>query len=301
MSRAAAFQQKKGPTDEEIKAQIRKESGSRRFGKELNKLLQAQPSKNPLALEFKLKNKNNEDGAEYGTEDIVAEEYQEQLVPVGIPRVSRRASVPPPPPPPKKVDLEDSTITTNMKDLSVQSTGEVVMKPPPPGAVPPPHNITEELSTTTEATTVTSVPFSSPWTYVFEGEEFPYYWNIETNETTFETPDGYTGAKYSAQEWITTTDGEETAFTITADMWQEVIIDGSSDTNYVNMVTGATRSDRPHGTVYIISTPADSGLEQEETWQEYLAEDGYTYYYNNNTGESVYDRPKGLSTIYEHA
>lgn len=275
------FTQKKGPTDEEIKASISKESSKRRFAKELTKTMNHEPGANPFAAEMHLRAKHNMHGGAGNDEEhshehvscdweLVPQEggppyywnkltgettYEKPEVMTGL------AFKPPPPPPPMRLVGID--------------------KPPPPADTDVTYNTAET------AYSGGGEDSSGAWTYVYENEPNPYYWNTVTNETTFDRPAEYvdpnTGDSSSSGE---------------ADLvyWQEIVDDNSGELSYVSLTDGSSRADRPlHGVVMIVVTD-DEG--EEVHWQECVSDnDGSIYYKNPTTGEETAERPDGMSLI----
>lgn len=277
LARAAAFQPKPTKTDEEIKQTVQKASKERKFKRQLNKALESNPDQNTVALELGLKNKIIHgfvpDAPEYDPMNTYIDKNWEIVHQEGGPpyywnRKTNETTYDPP--------------TVNM-DINT---------PPPP----PPRHLPGLGSGPVK---------KSPWVYVYENEETPYFWNTETNDTTFDQPEDYVEehAAESAVECAEEATGESSATV----MWQESI-DENGEYSYFNIHTGETVLERPNGTLIIVLQNENG---EEENWHEKVYEGGdetpedelslqqendaigMVFYQNILTGEIKVDKPEG--------
>lgn len=290
MSRAAAFQQKKGPSDDEVRQQVKKNSQKKNFGNKLNRLLKEDPTKNPLAMELGLRGRAGNE-TRFGDEDYYEEgEDNEDNGP-------SQPTFKPPPPPPKRLP----------------GMGGPPPPPPPPpksgdSAPPPPPPPPKKKE-------------PSPWYYVCENEPVPYYWNTATNETTLQCPPEYDGQIYSAAIYSVPKDApqeEEDAYQQTTTdesannqqepeeeqqatqvYWFEYTADDTGEVYYQsNTEEPVVVYERPEGDVYIICENEETA--QEEHWMEAWDEDNNAMTYRNyTTGDVVFDRPIGSVMIIQ--
>lgn len=261
LARSAAFQQKKEPSLEEIKDVINKESQKRRFGNELNRTLQAQPGKSSVFLELMLKNK-------YA--GIIEEKEPDQ-------------------PSQSNETIDNSLRTFNLppQQLLAIPAGLKLRAAP----VPRRESIIAIQKMDKAVKDVVGIE-RSPWYYVVEGEETPYFWNVLTNETTFDRPDNYIeGNVYKAPPDSTTVSATTTNSDVSTDavLWQEETED-NGEISYLNLSTGVSRQDRPVGPAVVVVQTEEGG---EEDWQVMDASSGSVYYRNSHTGEERADRPLG--------
>jgi hypothetical protein len=171
----------------------------------------------------------------------------------------------PPPPPPSAVVTEE--------DVQV----EVVVEP------------VEPIEEVVEAAVAEDVPVvsESKWYYV-EDPNTPYYWNIETNETTLEAPPEYDGKIYGA-------DGQAETTATNSVSWQEEY-DENGEVFYRNLANeNEFTRERPEGGVVYVNTVDEEG--NTSSWQEYYDESGQPYYFNAVTQESTYDKPVGTTIL----
>ncbi len=147
------------------------------------------------------------------------------------------------------------------------------------------------------------------WVYVDDGKESAYYWNMITNETTYDQPSDFDGLVYSEdvlrafqkqyQEIMgkDINSGESSVGNAilpnVSEMWQ-VGLDDEENYYYYNMQTEETTYDRPGGTLFISCIDENK---QECHWQESYDEEGNPYYYNMWSGESQWDMPTGTMYI----
>jgi len=305
-----------------VKLSIQKASKQRKFGRELNKVLKQQPGANPFATELRLKGKTSEDDSSNGSalrrssmgsvweivEQIGGRPYYWNRVTneTTYDPPSMIGDIPLPPPPPPKYLLPGITSVQSLHPTA-ETTEEFVT-----------HTTYDYASHTTEAEEDVLPTPTSSWVLVQEPN--PYYWNTETNETTFELPlgveitpyiaptvtdsDYYEGEIVSQQEDQQYSDGNEEVISVeSSQMWQE-ITSPSGETVYLSLVNGDSRVDKPEGVTIIITD--DDGVDGggESHWQECIGEDEdggglYYYYQNMATGEMRADRPVGLAMIAE--
>lgn len=267
-----------------MKAQVQKESQKRNMGKKLNRLLAQEPGKNPFALELGLKGKSNNEKADY-----VYNESDWELVedpgqrPYYWNRVTHQTTYddpaefgvpkPPPPPPPKML-----------------LAGLPGMVPPPPAA-PAAAQVAEE-----QEEEEVPAPAKSSWVYVCRDEPNPYYWNMETNETSFEPPEAWDGTIYGEESSSNAQEGEAEAEAGTTSqiIWQEQLNE-NGEYVYYNTVDESYSTERPVGQV-IIAVIGEDG--SEVNWQEYY-QDEEVAYMNLTTGEVVTYRPEGTTLILQ--
>eukprot|EP01039_Chlorochromonas_danica_P000037 gene37-40_t len=304
LSRAALFQQKKGPSDEEMKAQIQKESASRRFGKQLTRQLEAGP-KQVLASA-----KVEEGGGEgVGGSGSMGEGWKPPPPPpVRLVMPNRPPpppppallaptwSAPPPPPPPRGPPAPSSTVDHPPEESSGndQLLDELEQDAVAVEAV---EDVVEAAAETVEPTTTqqTTASFTG-WVYVYENETSPYYWNMHTNDTTFEPPSQWHGELYINGVVVPPKQSDsfaeaelESGQTI---LWQEAFTE-SGEVYYLNTQDGSTSWERPPGDVYIVANDGDV----EENWQEYRSEQGPPYYVSLSTGAASATKPVGTTII----
>lgn len=145
------------------------------------------------------------------------------------------------------------------------------------------------------------------WVYVDDNKEPAYYWNMITNETTYEQPADFDGLVYSEEvlkafqqqyaKIIGEYDGGNAVNAIlpnVSEMWQVGLTEDKEHYYYYNMQTEETTYERPDGTLYI-SCVDDSNNEYH--WQECYDEEGNAYYYSMSTEESQWDLPIGTMYI----
>jgi hypothetical protein len=105
------------------------------------------------------------------------------------------------------------------------------------------------------------------WQCLFdEGSGKNYYFNVVTSETTWEVPQ--------------------------VTPWQEMLDESSGKMYYYNTETGESSWDAAvlsHSSYTEPDVSASAVLPDD--WVEAVTEDGYTYYYNESTGVTTYDRP----------
>jgi hypothetical protein len=321
------FTQKKGPSDEEVIEQIKKEEGKRKITRTLNRLLREDPNENPLALEFSLKNgatlphhndnASHDDDWELVEEDGVASYYW-----------NRRTNV--------------STYDNPFESSTSQSSSH----PPPPPPPPPPR----QLVGLGEKKEIYWVKVTPP-----DGSQI-YYWNKQTEEATLDEPEEYLeideetttptvppdeneteGDINEYQEEIDTENSLVDALSDAVDVgegsravrgdvavdeiqphemgktWEEVIDSDSGEISYVYQTDEGeiiTRIDRPDGVVYIVVPPFtdEDGIEHErQSWEEVTSLEidemgndlDIVYYKNLTSGDVVTERPLGQVIIVE--
>jgi hypothetical protein len=309
LNRANAFQQKKGPSDEEVKAAVHKASDQRKFGRQLNNALKNEPGKNAFALELGMKNRLGNDGAhshESSPWELVTQAGEQPYywnkvtneTTFDKPDDLNASAPPPPPPPPRRLP--------GMQPPPPLQPNQVVRPPPPqPQFTPPPPKFVPPPPAGAVVPEPEPEPVRSDWVYVFENEPSPYYWNTETDETTFDRPDAYI-APWTAGAESTATEQEDEEESAPSDldlslMWQEVEEPSSGETQYVNMASGEVRKEQPNGTLVLVVV---NSAGEEDNWQvcvyegeedsEHDAGDfGTIYYQNMRTGELSDDRPDG--------
>lgn len=276
LSRAAAFQQKKTASDEEVRNQVKQNSQKRNFGRKLNRLLKDDPNQNPLALELGLRGRAGNE-TRYGDEDYYDEDNEE------ADGITAQLNFKPPPPPPKKL---------------------VGMGAPPPPPPPPPKSGGSGLPPPPPPPPKKE---PSPWYYVCENEPVPYYWNTATNETTMECPAEYDGQIYSAT--IYSVPKEEVTSEYTYEnapaqqmFWFQYVAEDSGEIYYQSNTEEATVIfEQPEGEVYIVCQNEETG--QEDHWLEQFNEEtGCNQYTHYSSGEVVMERPIGslmiVQTVY---
>ncbi len=263
MSRVALFQPKKGPSDEEVRQQIQKESSDRKFCQKLDKLLLVGP-KTPISG-----GERNEHETDRGN----------QPSPFASP--VRLPIVPPPPPLPKPASNSQSPSAP--QPPSAQYEPEVVLEPKPKPEPEP------------------DIPAFSGWVYVFENELSPYYWNMNTNTTSFTKPPDYTGELYindavvrpQESEGVVVHDQQPVVI-----VWQALVRD-DGELYYLNIAECSISTDRPIGDVFIVTQGVEG---DEETWQECVTEDNgvdSVCYINLATDEATTMRPAGITIIVQ--
>lgn len=272
-----------------MKLSVQKASKQRKFGRELNKLLKNQPSdKSPLATELQLKSIYGEGGAI--NQDIgqgkmrrsslssVWEKVEQQG---GCPyywnRVTNETTYdpppleedalapPPPPPPPPKYQLPGlGTGVRGSDSQSVELEAEEA-----------------EAHEATATTVETAASFGADedgdgdgesrncWKLVRESEELEYYWNTHTNETSYSLPEGVSYTEYS-----------ETA-------QGEIVIDGGGE-------IGSESESHEAGAALTASL---GGKSPTSMWQEIATPDGEVVYMNLVNGDSLTERPAGVTII----
>lgn len=283
LARANMFQQKKGPTDEEIKQKIQKESQERKFERKLNKVLSTNPDKNPLATELAMRGKAVE---------------VEKVAQSGITESDSANKPPPPPPPPQRVKVMIKPEENEIQQNESPSTNE---------------------TTENESSKASSAYVFSGWVYVFENEVTPYYWNVNTNETSFYAPKEYKGELYTsngivypentnggentseASEVTAANDlGDESASNQQVVLWREVSNEETGEIYYVNTADESlVVIDRPLGDVFITSMKVineETGETAEENWQEFVNEDTVMYR-SLLTDEIVAEKPIGITIV----
>lgn len=269
---------------------MKKESQKRNFGRKLNKLLNEDPDKNPLAAEIGLRGKaGNQNKAEATPEDWELVEEPGQR-PYYWNKVTNETTYdnpietnfkPPPPPPPMRLPG--------------------MMQPPPPAT---PKVVVEP----TEVYQINEAPEESQpeppfepetvgdenWVYVCENEPNPYYWNIVTNETSFTVPSGFTGKIYSTNTNSNTenslSENNQAGDTL---IYQETLNE-NGEVIYVNSVDGSVIEYRPEGQLIVVQID-ETG--QEINWAEYYDEEGIPYYYNTASEEMIREKPIGSIMI----
>jgi hypothetical protein len=283
LNRAAMFQQKKGPTEEEVRKQIQRESQKRIVSRKLNRALQEDSGKNPFALELSLKGKTHDQKSNYVNKvsdwEIVEDPGQR---PYYWNRVTNETSY----------------------DAPVDQNHDRALPPPPPRMLPmanmTPLPIPERIEENADENenendqTEQQISESAPgkWYYVCENEPNPYYWNIETNETSFEIPEGYDGAIYSTDA-VGESATEEESFSSQI-IWQEQVNE-DGEYYYLNTSDGSVSYVKPIGQLYIAVVDEEGN---EFNWQE-INDGENLYYYNVTTGESVYEPPAGTTLIVQ--
>eukprot|EP01040_Poterioochromonas_malhamensis_P002733 gene2733-2910_t len=293
LNRAAAFQQKKGPSDDEVRQQVTKNSQKQNLSRKLNRLLKEEPGHNPLALELNLKGKASNSKGEY-VGNASDWEYVEDpgQRPYYWNRVTHETTYDPPdetgrpkppPPPPPRMMLPG-------------------MQPPPPPRPPVViEEVTEEANEVTEDDTELEEPIpvpqkKSPWVYVVINEPNPYYWNPETNETSFQEPTGYEGAIFGQTDPQTSEqihEEEHEGIESSQIIWQEQINE-AGELIYVSAEDGSVLTERPEGQLVVVLLDEEGN---EVHWQEY-SEDGVNIQYiHAPSGEILNERPEGGTTL----
>jgi hypothetical protein len=146
------------------------------------------------------------------------------------------------------------------------------------------------------------------WVYVDDNKEPAYFWNMITNETTYEQPEDFDGLVYSEEvlkafqkQYIDIMGIEEGNKTLgnailpnVSEMWQVGMTEDKETYYYYNMQTEETTYERPSGTLFISCIDENNN---EYHWQECYDEEGNPYYYNMSSEESQWDLPSGTMYI----
>lgn len=275
LNRAAAFQQKKGPSDDEVRETVKKESTKRNFGRKLDRLLKYLESPGQSA-QMRGRAGNN---TSYGDEDYTGDDSKEDSVSDGL--------RPPPPPSKKLIGLGSSSAA------------------PPPPPPPPPRSTGDVENNKSTLEEPLQPKEASPWTYVVENEAVPYYWNILTNETTLAAPPDYDGAIYSASAFNQLSMASSAAETANAAeaaslrSWYELETE-NGELIYQRISDGFVQYEKPQGVSYI-SVVGEDGVSVEH-WQVMFDETQQKVFYQNTSTNELLDdtaRPFGVVTVVE--
>jgi hypothetical protein len=240
-AKAASFEQR-GPSAEDVKASVQKEAASRKFNRLLTKQLASPDSKNPLSTEMNLKNQiNNKTPYDYDpnlASNKPSGKSDWEFVDQGSAGPSyywnrvtnettfdrpsvldNQSDVPPPPPPP----------------------------PPPRRQLPgmdsskPPSAPTPQETNPTGPTNTADSDDPTNWELVTNQPGGDYYWNIATNECTYEMPPCIAQLMAAYSEAVTEESGAEPAVA----KWEAKWDDAYQAFYYLNLESGESTWEKP--------------------------------------------------------
>jgi hypothetical protein len=241
-AKAASFEQR-GPTADEVKANVQKDAASRKFNRLLSKQLASPDAKDPVATEINLRNQVNKK-TPYGsdpnsTSANLSEKLNWEFVDQGTSGPSyywnrttnettfdRPAEMdhgpnapPPPPPPPPRRQLP-----------GMQAVPETLVEPPTPAA---------ELNKSDSEDV-------SNWELVTTQPGGDYYWNIVTNECTYEMPAciAQLMGTFSSEE---STVVQESVADSNATKWEAKWDEAYQAFYYLNVESGESTWEKPPG------------------------------------------------------
>jgi hypothetical protein len=270
----------------------------------LNRLLAHEPGQNPFALELNLKGKAENIKGEYVNdasdweliEDTGQRPYyynrKTHLTTYDNPEEMNKPPPPPPPraalpglggvppPPPRR-----PTFLPPIGENTVSNNNEREDEEEEPQQL---EQIPEEESASAEYSepSANNNKASNGWVYVCHNEPTPYYWNMTTNETTFEAPAAWDGTIYGEDN---TNNGGSSSSQI---IWQEQINE-NGEVFYYNTSDGSQSSYKPAGQT-VIAVLDDEG--NETNWQEF-DENGSMCYMNSVTGEVISEKPQNGTVL----
>ena len=201
------------------------------------------------------------------------EEFNRVLPPPPPPPPQKLPGMAPPPPPPKPADQQPV----------VPAEPEPELEPHYEPEQQPEHEQAQEYQETSTQ--------PKGWVYVCINEPNPYYWNISTNETSFEQPEDFDGTIYNEDLSNTSyTESNDYSSVIT---WQELYTE-NGEVYYSNLVDGSVSYERPMGTTFI-QVIAEDGTQVD--WQYCADEEGNGYYHNLVSNETTIEPPMGTTLI----
>ena len=131
------------------------------------------------------------------------------------------------------------------------------------------------------------------WEQLFDEDAgWPYWFNNETQETTYENPiapaieeDPYASDYAGAAAY-------DSDYQPPASDWEKLTDEESGSPYWYNATTGESSYEDPNAGAAIVATTTDAA----SVWQEFTDEEsGWPYWYNPDTGESVYEDPNGAA------
>ena len=140
----------------------------------------------------------------------------------------------------------------------------------------------------------------SPWMPVEDENGQVYYFNSETNETSWDPPSGW-------EEALKQTPPNQEEFNAVATdgggEWQEMLDESSGRSYFYNPATEETSWENPYlkEQQHTVSNATDGSatIDGASDWGLYTDESGTSYYYNSATEETSWEAPDGFEGTSE--